>query len=431
MLGVCAVAAAWLARVAARAQAADADARGPAGRHARLVHVAARAGWGTRGFGSCAALRPAHPIRRARRLWGIRRLRGCLALWAWGNGGEAKGLAVRLAKAKRAPRASRRSVVVRAVVGVAVACALGLAAYCGFGGCFAGLGGAGREPAGAGQAVDWRSLEDVPAYAGEPFVEVEGNQPGFSEEERARASRAFEEYAPLDHLGRATGAFACVGLETMPTRERGDISDVHPSGWHSSRYDWVDGESLYNRCHLIAHSLSAEDANERNLVTGTRYLNTQGMLPFEERIAGYIDATGNHVLMRVTPVYDGDDLVARGVHMEAWSVEDAGAGICFNVYAYNVQPGVAIDYATGDNWADGTVGDAGAEAGGAGSGASGEGDAFDAAGHAYVLNANTRRVHLPECPSVAEANPSNLQGWDGTVEEAEALGYEPCGRCNP
>ncbi len=192
------------------------------------------------------------------------------------------------------------------------------------------------------------SLEEIPAYSGSAYVAVNGNQPFFTEEEYTAAS--YETYSPLDDLGRCGPAMANVGRDLMPTEERGAIGSVKPTGWQTAKYDFVDGKYLYNRCHLIGYQLTAENANKRNLITGTRYLNVTGMLPFENMVADYIKETNNHVLYRVTPVFDGDDLVAKGVLMEAWSVEDGGEGVCFNVYCYNVQPGVAIDYATGDNW---------------------------------------------------------------------------------
>lgn len=192
------------------------------------------------------------------------------------------------------------------------------------------------------------SLEEIPAYSGSAYVAVNGNQPFFTEEEYTAAS--YETYSPLDDLGRCGPAMANVGRDLMPTEERGAIGSVKPTGWQTAKYDFVDGKYLYNRCHLIGYQLTAENANKRNLITGTRYLNVTGMLPFENMVADYIKETNNHVLYRVTPVFDRDDLVAKGVLMEAWSVEDGGEGVCFNVYCYNVQPGVTIDYATGDNW---------------------------------------------------------------------------------
>ena len=193
------------------------------------------------------------------------------------------------------------------------------------------------------------TLDTLPGYNGSPYVELYHGQPSFTEEEKA-GTVSWERYAELDLLGRCGPAMACIGRDLMPTEERGAIGMVKPSGWHTVRYDdVVDGKYLYNRCHLIGYQLSGENANEQNLITGTRYLNVVGMLPFEDLTADYVQETGNHVLYRVTPVFRGLELVARGVQMEAWSVEDNGAGVCFNVYCYNVQPGVEIDYATGES----------------------------------------------------------------------------------
>ena len=258
------------------------------------------------------------------------------------------------------------------------------------------------------------SLDELPEFSGDPFVEVNGNVPSFSEAERDLA--ALEAYAPLDGLGRCGTAFALIGPETMSTEERGSIGSVKPSGWHLVKYDIVDGAYLYNRCHLIAYRLAGENANERNLVTGTRFMNVRGMVPLEDRVASYVDRTGNHVLYRATPVFEGDDLVARGVHIEAESVEDGGSGVSFNVFAYNAQPGVEIDYATGESRLDGSLESQGA---------------FDASQYAYVLNVKTKRFHKPDCPSVEDMKAANREGFDGSREEAEARGYVPCGRCNP
>ena len=191
------------------------------------------------------------------------------------------------------------------------------------------------------------SLDSIPEFDGEnAYVTINDNKPFFTEEEIV--SESFESYGALDGLGRCTVAFACVGKDLMPTEDRGDIGSVEPSGWQSIKFDFISGKYLYNRCHLIGHQLTGENANKQNLITGTRYLNMEGMLPFENMIADYVNETNNHVMYRVTPIYDGDNLVASGVLMEAWSVEDNGEGICFNVYAYNNQPGVIIDYATGE-----------------------------------------------------------------------------------
>lgn len=200
------------------------------------------------------------------------------------------------------------------------------------------------------ETTDSIALQEVPAYQGEPYVEVNGNQPEFTQEEKTN-TKAFETYSPLDALGRCGTAYANICKEIQPTEKRGEIGSVRPSGWHTVKYnDRIDGNYLYNRCHLIGYQLSGENANERNLITGTRYLNVTGMLPFENEVDDYVDETGNHVLYKVTPVFEGDNLVASGVQMQAWSVEDAGRGICFNVYCYNVQPGITIDYATGESW---------------------------------------------------------------------------------
>jgi len=195
------------------------------------------------------------------------------------------------------------------------------------------------------------TLDTLPDYSGSPYVELEGNVPAFTEAELT--TTAYEVYSPLDLLGRCGETRACVGPELMPTEERGPIGMVKPSGWQTVRYDdRIDGKYLYNRCHLIGYQLSGENANEMNLITGTRYLNVEGMLPFENEVADYVRQTGNHVMYRVTPDFHGVELVARGVQMEAYSVEDEGAGVCFHVYCYNVQPGVGITYLTGDSWAE-------------------------------------------------------------------------------
>ena len=192
------------------------------------------------------------------------------------------------------------------------------------------------------------SMENIPPYDGTPYVVLNDNQPSFTEEDMTDVS--YEFYSDLDELGRCGVTEACIGRDLMPTEKRGDISSVKPTGWVQNQYDFVDGKSLWNRCHLIGFQLAGENANECNLITGTRYLNVEGMLPFENLVADYVKETDNHVLYRVTPAFQATELVARGVQMEAYSVEDSGDGVCFNVFCYNVQPGVEIDYATGDNW---------------------------------------------------------------------------------
>ena len=191
-------------------------------------------------------------------------------------------------------------------------------------------------------------LSEIPPYSGSPYVVLMDNQPDFSMDDLT--TDEFEFYSELDQYGRCGVAFANISLYTMPTEPRGEIGMIKPSGWHTVKYDWVDGKYLYNRCHLIGFQLAGENANEKNLITGTRYMNVEGMLPFENMVDDYVEETGNHVLYRVTPIYNGTDLVASGVQMEALSVEDEGEGLCFNVYVYNVQPGVEIDYATGESW---------------------------------------------------------------------------------
>lgn len=204
-----------------------------------------------------------------------------------------------------------------------------------------------------GERLGERSVEPLtpdalPVYTGQAYVEVNDNLPFFTQEDWTTDS--FETYSELDALGRCGVAYANVCREIMPTQPRGSIGSVRPSGWHTVRYDGVvEGNYLYNRCHLIGYQLAGENANGQNLITGTRYLNTVGMLPFENAVNDYVDETDNHVLYRVTPLFEGDDLVASGVLMEAWSVEDEGAGVCFCVYCFNVQPGVVIDYETGES----------------------------------------------------------------------------------
>lgn len=258
------------------------------------------------------------------------------------------------------------------------------------------------------------TLDDIPAYSGEPYVEINGNVPNFTDEDKARST--FEEYSPLDYLGRCGVTFMLASEETMPTEERGDIGDVKPSGWHTVRYNGVvEGNYLYNRCHLLGFQLSGENANEQNLITGTRYMNTEGMLPFENHIADYIDATGNHVLYRVTPIYTGENLVADGVQMEACSIEDKGNGINFNVFCYNVQPGVVIDYATGESTLEETP----------------EEESTTGIEQHYILNTNSKKFHYPDCSSVDDMSAKNKQDYAGNREDLINQGYDPCGRCNP
>lgn len=265
------------------------------------------------------------------------------------------------------------------------------------------------------QTSDWEAsynLESIPEYTGDPYVVINENVPFFTESDFTE--EAFETYSDLDELGRCGAAFANVGKETMPTEERGQIGMIKPSGWQTVKYDCVDGKYLYNRCHLIGYQLSAENANEKNLITGTRYLNVSGMLPFENMVADYIKNTGNHVLYRITPIYQGKNLVASGVLMEAQSVEDDTIRFC--VYCYNVQPGIQIDYATGKS-----------------SLAAGSEEASKAPDQeaTYILNENSKKIHTPNCPSVQDTKPKNRKEYHGSLQELLDDGYTGCKNCNP
>lgn len=304
-----------------------------------------------------------------------------------------------------------------------------------------------------------------PATDAGDYVEIDGNTPSFTADDAT--TDAFQSFSQLDRLGRCGTAYACLGPETLPTDVRGDISEVHPSGWVQNFYDFIEGESLYNRSHLIAHSLSGQDANERNLITGTRHFNADVMEPIEAMVLDYIERTGNHVLYRVTPVFEGDELVARGVQIEALSMEDGGQGVSLNVFLRNTQPGVAIDYATGNNWADEAATDGGL---GTGSTTAGGWSASAAVGAAatglnmptaadaaalpaistastddqaadsqtgtpstvtYVVNKNTGKFHYPSCSSVPKIKAKNRMDSNQTRDELIAQGYSPCKNCNP
>ncbi len=254
------------------------------------------------------------------------------------------------------------------------------------------------------------TMGEIPAYGGEPYVAIEGNEPDFSQDEITEDS--FESYSELDSLGRCGVALASVGQDLMPTGKRGNISHVKPTGWQSVTYEFVDGKHLYNRCHLIGYQLSGENANERNLITGTRYMNVEGMLPFENMVADYVDETGNHVMYRVTPVFEGGNLVASGVQMEAYSVEDQGEGVSYNVYVYNVQPGVSIDYATGES-------------------AQGEQEGFGEEGVQEGEIRGNARSKIYHCPG--QAAYEEMEGSKNLVifqneEEAKAAGYRKAKR---
>ncbi len=260
------------------------------------------------------------------------------------------------------------------------------------------------------------SLDSVPIYTDKAYVEVNNNKPYFTEDEIT--TKSFESYSELDSLGRCGVAFSCIGRDLMPTEERGSIGQVKPSGWQMAKYDFVDGKYLYNRCHLIGYQLTAENANKQNLITGTRYLNIQGMLSLENKVADYIKETNNHVMYRVTPIFKGDNLVADGVLMEGYSVEDNGDGINFCVYAYNVQPGVEINYATGESKAAQTEQK------------EPENETTDGE-ITYIVNKNSKVFHFPECSSVDKMKPQNKKEIVGTHDDLIEKGYSPCDRCHP
>ena len=258
-------------------------------------------------------------------------------------------------------------------------------------------------------------LDKIPDFSDSPYVIINNNIPYFTQSDFAEDS--FEYYSELDSLGRCGQAFANIGYDLMPAEERGSIGQIKPSGWHTVKYDFIDGKYLYNRCHLIGYQLTAENDNEKNLITGTRYLNVEGMLPFENMVANYIrNNPDKHVLYRVTPIYKGNNLVASGLLMEALSTEDSGGSLCFNIYVYNNQPNIEIDYATGDSRVinaevipekiiDENV--------------------------TYIMNKKTMKFHNPYCPSVDDMNEKNKLYFTGTRNEAVELGYVPCGYCKP
>ena len=285
-----------------------------------------------------------------------------------------------------------------------------------------GLSGCSSKKAGnSGAAASVSAQTDMAsfAYDGKPYVVINDNDPDFTDADMTTTS--FERYGELDGLGRCTTAFANIGKDLMPAEKRGPIGEVKPTGWQTAKYDNVDGKYLYNRCHLIGYQLAGENANAKNLITGTRYLNVDGMLPFENMVADYIKETNNHVLYRVTPVFSGDNLVASGVQMEAESVEDNGDGILFNVYCFNAQPGIAIDYATGDSHQDDSIV----------ADASKSTTAAEANVQTYVLNTNTKKFHKESCNSAKSMDASNKKIYTGSRQEIIDMGYEACGVCKP
>lgn len=303
------------------------------------------------------------------------------------------------------------------------------------------------------------SLDAIPAYNGKAYVAVNNNEPFFTDSDMT--TTAFENYSDLDSLGRCGVAYANICRDIMPTEERGKIGMIKPSGWHTVKYDVIKDRYLYNRCHLIGYQLAGENANPKNLITGTRYLNVEGMLPFENLVADYVNNTGNHVLYRVTPMFSSSNLVANGVLIEAKSVEDNGGGILFNVYCYNVQPGVGINYENGDSWLDGTTpqeqsaqtgaaqnegsqssdgSQAGASAGDTGSSGSITGSAASGSNTSPAENsvsdssnsktmvhitATGKKYHRAGCRTLKKSD------TEVTLDEAKSMGLSPCGICNP
>ena len=264
---------------------------------------------------------------------------------------------------------------------------------------------------GSSQSVSSEHSDDVPEYSDAPYIVLNNNIPTFSES--SLTTKSYEKYSELDSLGRCGVAEACVGLDIMPTEDRGAIGQVKPTGWHTVKYDIVDGKYLYNRCHLIGYQLTGENANTKNLITGTRYFNVDGMLPFENMVADFVKETERHVMFRVTPKFEGDNLVASGVQMEAYSVEDKGEGICFNVFVYNIQPGIEINYATGESKLKNSA------------------DAEKDSETEYILNTNTKKFHYADCSKAKDINNDNKKTYTGSRDNLVTDGYSPCKVCNP
>lgn len=295
--------------------------------------------------------------------------------------------------------------------------------------------------------VSTLQVASIAEYTDRDYIEINNNVPDFYLWQITKTPYII--FSAFDELGRTGAGMACLGTETLPTEARSEIGDIRPTGWHTTRYDdLIEDRYLYNRTHVLGFMLSGDNNTPENLFTGTRYLNAGTMLQFEILVCNYIEKTGNHVIYRVTPIYRDDDLVATGVQMEAWSVEDSGAGVCFNVFLYNIQPGILIDYSNGDSKEDsayvpvsatpvlpllvmgeveGNVPDrsiptdAPAE----------EQPLEETAVVTYVLNTNTRKFHLPNCPSVTDMKEKNREDFYGTRDEVIAAGYQPCGRCHP
>lgn len=272
-------------------------------------------------------------------------------------------------------------------------------------------------------------LSSIPEFSNQPYVEINNNEPYFTDDDYTTTS--FEKYSELDSLGRCGVAYSCIGSDLMPTEKRGNIGSVKPTGWQISKYDFVDGKYLYNRCHLIGYQLTAENANEKNLITGTRYMNVDGMLPFENLVADYIKETDNHVLYRVTPIFEGNNLVANGVLMEAKSVEDKGEGVCFNVFCYNNQPNVTINYADGSNYLTSSGKSTEATTSNSSTTTSKTTYSSSGASSTYILNTNNKKVHLSSCRYASKISSKNKETYNGSLDTLLSEGYELCKVCIP
>lgn len=290
--------------------------------------------------------------------------------------------------------------------------------------------------------VESSAQESIPEYSGYASIALNNNVPQFSSQELT--TTAYETYGALDKLGRCTTAVSCIGTELMPTEKRGSIGMIKPTGWNQNKYPGIVDSNppyLYNRCHMIGYQLTAENANEKNLITGTRYFNIEGMLPYENSVANYVKSSGNHVMYRVTPYFEGNNLLCNGVQIEAYSVEDNGKGISFNVFCYNVQPGVVIDYKTGKNHLDENYTAPATSQNTATSNTNANNNKVEqpqqpsnapaSSTAAYVANKNTKKFHYSSCSSVQSMKESNKYYYDGSRDDLVSQGYDPCKKCNP
>ncbi len=267
-------------------------------------------------------------------------------------------------------------------------------------------------------------IGSIPKYVGKPYIIINDNKPFFTEKDITNES--FEKLSSLDALGRCGVAYANLSKELMPTHERGAIGMIKPTGWHTIRYENIDGHYLYNRCHLLSFRLTGNNADARNLITGTRYLNIEGMLPFENMVADYIKSTNRHALYRVTPIFDGNNLLASGVLMEGYSTEDNGESVCFNVYCYNVQPGIEINYANGES----VAADKSAQYED-NHDTSQKTDNNNRSETTYILNTSTKKFHYQNCESVKHMKDKNIKYITCTRDQAISQGFSRCKLCNP